>query len=99
MAGKKNRGLNPRSIIISVIVTFLVVNAIREQLSLSPEERTWHGRIYGLPYDFRVPAIERLRNTYWNEASSELLVPQAFGVGWTLNFHALLHPKTQQRLS
>jgi hypothetical protein len=98
MPGKKNRGLKPRNIIISAVVTFLVVNAIREQLSLTPEERTWHGRIYGVPYDFRVPTIERMRNTFWNEDSSELLVPQAFGVGWTLNFHALLHPKTQQRL-
>jgi hypothetical protein len=96
MAGKEKRGLNPRSIIISAVVAFLVVNAVREQLSLPPEERTWHGRIFGVPYDFRVPTVERLRNTYWNEDSAELLVPQAFGVGWTLNFHALLHPKTQQ---
>jgi Family of unknown function (DUF5808) len=87
--------LNPRSVIMGAIVTFLVVNAVREQLNLPPEERTWHGRIFGVPYDFRMPTIERLRNTYWNEDSAELFVPQAFGVGWTLNFHTLLHPKTQ----
>ncbi len=98
MAGKKNKGLNPGNIIMAAIAAFLIVNAVREQLSLPPEERTWHGRIYGIPYDFRIPTIERLRNTFWNENSSELFVPHAFGVGWTLNFHALLYPKTQQRL-
>ncbi len=77
------------------VVIVLVALALRDQLRLPPEERTWHGRIGGvIPYDFRRPTFERILATFWNKNTSEILVPQAFGVGWTINLYPLLHPGT-----
>src|SRR5689334_10715138 len=89
----KKKGFRLRNFVVSVLISVLVGAAIREQLSRPPEERTWHGVIAGFPYDFRVPSIEKLRATYWNPYDSRLVVPQAFGIGWTLNFYRLLHPE------
>lgn len=80
-------------------VITLVVLALRDQLRLPPEERTWHGSIGGvIPYDFRRPTKERILATYWNKESSRILVPQAFGIGWTVNLYPLLHPGTARNL-
>jgi len=100
MARKKNRKkrFRVRNFIISVLMAVLVGAAIRDQLSRPPEERTWHGTVAGFPYDFRIPTIEKLRSTFWNPNDSRLLVPQAFGIGWTINFYRLLHPEMQQSL-
>ncbi len=68
----------------------LVLVAICEELEKPPEERRWHGKIAGLiPYDFRMPTMERIKDTYWNP-HGWVLTPQVIGVGWTINFHALL---------
>jgi hypothetical protein len=101
MKSKKKRS-NARIVInvaLSILTTFLIIRAIMEQLRLPPGERTWHGIIYGVPYDFRRPTVERLRATFWNENTTQLLVPQAFGVGWTINFYPLVHPQTSQSQS
>ena len=91
--------LTPTNIMSSTLLVVLVVLALREQLRLPPEERTWHGRIAGgIPYDFRLPTAERIRATFWNKETSELLVPQAFGIGWTINLYPLLHPQPSQKL-
>ena len=87
------------NLVLGILATFLIVRAIREQLRLPPGERTWHGTIYRVPYDFRRPTRERLRATFWNENTTQLLVPQAFGIGWTINFYPLVHPQTSQSQS
>ena len=84
--------LRPRNLIWGTIVAILVVMAVREQLSLPPEERTWYGTVLGIPYDFRLPTLERIRAAFWNKDTSDVLVPQPFGMGWTINFYPLLHP-------
>ena len=90
---------NPGNIMWSTVVVLLVALAMREELRLPPEERTWHGRIVGrIPYDFRLPTAERIRATFWNKQTSQILVPQAFGIGWTINLYPLLHPETFQKL-
>ncbi len=91
--------LAPKNIMWSTVFVFLVALAIREQLRLPPEERTWHGRIAGrIPYDFRPPTTERIRATFWNKHTSEILMPQVFGIGWTINLYPLFHPETAQAL-
>jgi hypothetical protein len=87
--------LSPRNIVWITLLLVYVVMAVREQLSLPPEERTWHGSIAGIPYDFRVPTIERLRATVWNKDNPQLLAPQAFGIGWTFNLYPILHPRNK----
>jgi len=78
---------------IGVGVTGLVSAAIIEQVRRPPNERTWHGTILGFPYDFRPPTLEKLRNTLWNKDTSQIFLPHAFGLGWSINFYPLIHPK------
>ena len=95
----RKKTLSPKNIIWSILLVLLVALAIGEQLRLPPEERTWHGRIAGrIPYDFRPPTAERIRATFWNKDTSQILVPQAFGIGWTINLYPLVHPETSQNL-
>lgn len=70
----------------------LVGAAVGQQLRRPPQDRTWHGQILGIPYDFRRPTTERLRATLWNKDNSSLFVPHLFGVGWSINFYRVLHP-------
>jgi hypothetical protein len=63
--------------------------AIYRELSLPPAERTWHGTLFGrVPYDLRLPTIQRLVSSVWRPSDPRLLVPTAFGVGWTVNLAA-----------
>lgn len=65
------------------------VIAIVQELQKPPKKRTWHGRVGDLvPYDFRVPTVERFRATHWNP-DGPFLPSKAFGVGWALNLGAL----------
>jgi len=93
---RKKKILSPMNIIMSVLLVIYVGVAIVEQLRRPPGERTWHGRIAGIPYDFRIPTVDRLRATFWNKDTAQILVPQAFGIGWTVNLYPLLHPQPSQ---
>jgi hypothetical protein len=79
--------------VIGVGMASLTGAAIVAQLRRPKEERTWHGSIIGIPYDFRPPTPEKLRNTFWNKDTSKILVPHAFGIGWSINFYPIVHPK------
>lgn len=60
-----------------------------QELRKPPDERTWNGKVADLvPYDFRMPTWERVRNTYWNP-DGPLLSGKVFGVGWAPNFGSL----------
>jgi hypothetical protein len=75
--------------LLGIIGILLVVLAILDQLGRRPEDRDWHGRVLGFPYDFRMPTGERLQARIWNPADQRVLVPQVFGVGWTVNLYQL----------
>lgn len=67
----------------------LVGAAIAQELRTPPDERRWHGTVGGVvPYDFRMPSAERVRNAWW-DPDGPLVRPMAFGVGWTINFARL----------
>ena len=60
--------------------------AVTKELRRPAEERTWHGEVAGfVPYDFRRPTIDRARERIWAPADPHVLMPQVFGVGWTVN--------------
>jgi len=64
--------------------------AVGGRLSLNTEERTWEGAVGGIvPYDFRMPTLERARSRWWNTDDERVFVPQVFGVGWTVNLARL----------
>lgn len=71
-----------------VVVFGLVVAAVATELSKPEEERTWHGRVLDVvPYDFRPPTLQRIRDAYWNPESNQLFSDRVFGVGWAVNLH------------
>jgi hypothetical protein len=68
-----------------------VAGAIYTELRKPPAERTWNGKLLGLvPYDFRIPSIERLRQAYWNPRSPKLFTDRPLGVGWSVNIPTAL---------
>src|SRR5437016_7174413 len=98
MAKRKKKQLTPPDVMMVMGIAALMGLAIREQLQMPPEERTWHGTLYGIPYDFRWPTIERLRETFWNKDTARVLVPQVFGMGWSINFYPLINPPTAEQM-
>ncbi len=59
--------------------------AIYQELRKPPEERTWTGKVAGVvPYDFRMPTIERVREAYWDPASDRVFTEKVIGVGWAV---------------
>jgi hypothetical protein len=66
----------------------LFAAAIATELAKPEAERTWHGRVFGIvPYDFRPPTWQRIRDAYWNPESDELFSDRVFGVGWAVNLY------------
>jgi hypothetical protein len=62
------------------------IAAIYQELKKPPEERTWHGRVMGaIPYDFRVPTIDRFREAYWDPDTDRVFSEKVIGVGWAVN--------------
>ena len=60
--------------------------AIYQELKKPAEERTWHGKVAGVvPYDFRIPDLQRLREAYWAPESDVLFTEKVVGVGWSVN--------------
>ena len=65
----------------------LTVAAISQEMSKPPSERTWTGKVFNLvPYDFRPPTWDRLRQAYWNPNDPRLFTERPLGVGWAINF-------------
>ena len=76
---------------IQAAVITLTIAAICQELEKPKEERRWHGKIAGfIPYDFRMPTVERLKESYWNPYERRILTPRVFGIGWAINFYTLL---------
>jgi hypothetical protein len=78
--------------LIAVGLGLVAIAAVKDQLGRPAESRTWHGRIAGVPYDFRPPSMERARAKVWDETNPSLLAPTLFGIGWSINLYRLAHP-------
>jgi hypothetical protein len=64
----------------------LVGAAVVRELRLPADQRTWHGLVGGVvPYDLRMPTAARLKEQVWAPENPQLIVPRAFGVGWSIN--------------
>jgi hypothetical protein len=67
----------------------LLIAAVVQELRKPAAERTWQGRVFDfVPYDLRPPTPSRFLAVMWNPDNPNILVPTAFGVGWTINFRA-----------
>ena len=75
---------------LKVLAVALAIAAVIKELRLPKYERTWHGALGGfVPYDFRMPTVQKLKTTFWNPDGA-VIVNRAFGVGWTINFGAVV---------
>lgn len=68
---------------IGIAVT---IAAVIQEIRKPKGARDWHGRVGGLvPYEFRPPTVDRVKETYWEPDDDRVLTPTAFGVGWGVN--------------
>jgi hypothetical protein len=80
---------------IRTLAWVALIAAIYQELRKPPAERTWHGKVGGLiPYDFRVPTVEKIKAAYWDPSSDTIFTEHVFGVGWAVNIPVLIR-KTQ----
>jgi hypothetical protein len=63
----------------------LAIGAVTQELRRPKAERTWHGQIAKVPYDFRAPTPSRVVRRVWATDDPRIIVPRVFGVGWGLN--------------
>ena len=72
--------------LVKLAIWLAFFGALYQELKKPAEERTWHGKVAGVvPYDFRVPTIERIRAAYWDPQSDVVFTDRVFGVGWAVN--------------
>lgn len=76
-------------------IFFLTLAAVAQELNKPEGERSWHGRVAGVPYDFRFPTLRRFRDAYWNPNDERIFTDRVVGIGWAVNFAQLL-PKLQR---
>jgi hypothetical protein len=79
--------LNRLLFFATVIVTGL---AVLDQMRRPAAERDWHGTIVVVPYDFRMPSLQRFLDAWWNPDDPRLFTPRDFGIGWAINIPRLL---------
>ena len=72
--------------LVRTLAWVALVAALYQELKKQPEERTWHGRVAGIvPYDFRVPTLEKFRGAYWDPETDRVFSDRVIGVGWAVN--------------
>ncbi|MFV2143957.1 MULTISPECIES: DUF5808 domain-containing protein [Isoptericola] len=72
--------------LFKLVMFALVVAAVTKELQKDPAEREWHGTVAGfVPYEFRIPTIQRVKERVWDPEGEHFLSPHVFGVGWTVN--------------
>lgn len=74
---------------VSIFLTIVAAAAVVQELMRPASERTWHGQVLFVPYDFRPPRLSRLKERWWNPDDPRLLTPHFFGVGWSINLYRL----------
>lgn len=75
---------------VEMAIITVALAAVCQELEKPKEERTWCGKVGCIPYDFRLPTLERIKEGYWNADSGEIFNPEVIGIGWAINLRALL---------
>ncbi len=76
--------------LIEAAVVTVTLAAVCQELEKPREQRHWHGKLGFIPYDFRLPTIERFKESCWNPDDSRIFTPGIWGIGWVINFFTLL---------
>jgi Family of unknown function (DUF5808) len=80
---RSSRGRLSRLIRIGTFVIGAI--AVVREMRTPAEQRQWHGTVGPVPYDFRFPTPSRVKDRLWNPDEDRILMPQVFGVGWSVN--------------
>ena len=84
-----NRGWFVR--ILQAATIALTLAAVCQELEKPKTERKWHGKVAGfIPYDFRLPTVDRIKEAYWNPYEHRIFTHRVFGIGWGVNLYSLL---------
>lgn len=67
-----------------VLGGLVIIVRVLERRGIQP-----HGSVLGIPYDLRPPTMERVRESFWDPSDPRVLKPNAFGVGYSINFGAV----------
>lgn len=82
----RQRPPSPPASLLRLLAIGFGIAAIVKELRLPQDERTWHGTVATyVPYDFRLPTVDRVRQRLWAPDDPQVLMPTVFGVGWALN--------------
>lgn len=76
--------------LLQVAAITVTLAALCQELEKPKEERKWQGKAGFIPYDFRLPTVERIMEACWNPYESRIFTERALGIGWAINFYALL---------
>jgi hypothetical protein len=76
--------------LIEATAITIALAAVCQELEKPRDERQWYGKLGFIPYDFRMPSMGRFKESYWNPESSQIFTSEVWGIGWAINFHALL---------
>ncbi len=74
--------------IIQIGAVLLTAAALIKEFTQPRGLRVGEGRVFGLPYSFRLPKLADLRTRYWN-AEGTMLAPPLFGIGIYPNLPAI----------
>ncbi|MFA5316904.1 MAG: hypothetical protein WC369_05755 [Dehalococcoidales bacterium] len=77
--------------LVGITTVSLLVMVALQELEKPEEKRQWYGKVARfVPYDFRWPNREAVLSAFWNPYDGRVLVPTVCGIGWAVNFWALL---------
>jgi hypothetical protein len=76
--------------LIEAVAVTVTLAAVCQELEKPGEERHWHGKLGFIPYDFRLPTIERIKQFCWNPDNTRIFTNTVWGIGWTINLYTLL---------
>jgi Family of unknown function (DUF5808) len=51
------------------------------------------GKFLGIPYDWRRPTAQRIKQRWWNPRDRRLFTPKSFGWGYDINLARLFRRK------
>jgi len=72
--------------LVKLAIWLAFFGALYQELKKPAAERTWQGKVAGVvPYDFRLPTIDRIRDAYWAPDKDVLFTEKVVGVGWAVN--------------
>ena len=59
-------------------------------LAYSVATKKRHGRLLGVPYDWRIPSLTDIKKILWDKDDPKLFNETIFGVGWAPNAYQFL---------